>query len=67
MQKTLPAVMLVIGVGLVMFGFSDYVPGGSEVAGWSESLSLRDDSWGNARHHRAAAVLGRNGGVYDTR
>ena len=37
MQKALSAVMLVIGVGLLMFGFSDYVPGGSEVAGWSES------------------------------
>jgi hypothetical protein len=37
MQKTLPAVMLAIGVGLMMFGFSDYVPGGSEVGGWSES------------------------------
>jgi hypothetical protein len=37
MRKTLPAVMLVIGVGLMMFGFSDDVPGGSEVAGWSQS------------------------------
>jgi len=37
MQKALSAVMVVIGVGLLMFGFSDYVPGGSEVAGWSES------------------------------
>ena len=40
MRKTVSAVMLVIGVGLMMFGFSNYsnyVPGGSEVAGWSES------------------------------
>jgi hypothetical protein len=37
MQKTVSAVMLVVGVGLMMFGFSDYVPGGAEVAGWSES------------------------------
>ena len=38
MQRHLPAVMMVIGVGLMMFGFSDYVPGGSgDFAGWSES------------------------------
>ena len=60
MQKTVSAVMLVIGVGLMMFGFSDYVPGGSEVAGWSESCRYGDDGWGYARHHRAAAIVGRN-------
>jgi hypothetical protein len=38
MQKYLPTAMAVIGVGLMMFGFSDYVPAGSgEFAGWSES------------------------------
>jgi len=38
MQKYLPTAMVVIGAGLMMFGFSDYVPAGSgEFAGWSES------------------------------
>ena len=38
MQKYLPTAMAVIGAGLMMFGFSDYVPAGSgEFAGWSES------------------------------
>jgi hypothetical protein len=38
MPKYLPAVRVVAGVGLLMFGFSDYVPGGSgDFAGWSES------------------------------
>ena len=30
--------MIVVGVGLLVLGFSDYVPAGSgEFAGWSES------------------------------
>jgi hypothetical protein len=30
--------MIVVGVGLLVLGFSDYVPAGAgEIAGWSES------------------------------
>jgi hypothetical protein len=38
MNKIISTVMIVVGVGLVVFAFSDYVPAGSgEFAGWSES------------------------------
>ena len=38
MKQTISTVMIVVGVGLVVLGFSDYVPAGSgEFAGWSES------------------------------
>jgi hypothetical protein len=38
MKKGISFAMVVIGVGLFVLGFSDYVPGGSgEFAGWSES------------------------------
>lgn len=38
MKKTISYVMIVVGVGLLVFGFSAYVPAGSEeFAGWSES------------------------------
>ena len=50
-------------LGLTMFGFSDYVGAGSEVAGWSESCRYVITAGGNARHHGTAAIVGRNGGV----
>lgn len=38
MKKPLSSVMMVVGVGLVVLGFSDYVPAGTgDFAGWSES------------------------------
>ena len=38
MNKTVAALMTVLGVGLVVFAVSDYVPGGAgDFAGWSES------------------------------
>ena len=38
MNKILSAGMMVLGVGMMVFAFSDYVPGGSgDLAGWSES------------------------------
>ncbi len=38
MKKAISSSMIVVGVGLVVLGFSDYVPAGSgEFAGWSES------------------------------
>ncbi len=38
MKKTISFAMIVVGVGLLMLGFSAYVPAGAgEYAGWSES------------------------------
>jgi hypothetical protein len=38
MKSPISSVMIVVGVGLLVLGFSDYVPAGSgEPAGWSES------------------------------
>jgi hypothetical protein len=38
MIKNIAAVMTVLGVGLMVFAISDYVPAGTgDVAGWSES------------------------------
>jgi hypothetical protein len=38
MQKSISAVMIIVGVGLLVFAFSDYSPAGSgEFAGWSNS------------------------------
>jgi hypothetical protein len=38
MRKAIPSLMVVIGVGLVVIGFTDYVPAGAgDFAGWSES------------------------------
>jgi hypothetical protein len=38
MKKGISFAMVVIGVGLLMLGVSDYVPAGSaDPAGWSES------------------------------
>ena len=38
MKKTISSVMIVVGVGLLVLGFSDYTPAGTEqFAGWSES------------------------------
>lgn len=38
MKKTISSVMVVVGVGLVVFGFSAYVPtAAGDFAGWSES------------------------------
>ena len=38
MNKTVAALMTVLGVGLMVFAVSDYVPGGAgDFAGWSES------------------------------
>jgi hypothetical protein len=37
-KKTASFAMIVVGVGLVVLGFSDYAPpGAGEYAGWSES------------------------------
>ena len=36
MKKIMSFAMIVVGVGLVVIGFSAYVPAG-EVGGWSES------------------------------
>jgi hypothetical protein len=38
MKKAISSMMIVVGVGLLVLGFSDYVPAGTgEFAGWSES------------------------------
>jgi len=38
MKKNVAALMTVVGVGLMVFAASDYVPGGSgDFSGWSES------------------------------
>ena len=38
MPKIIPAVMIVVGVRLLVFGLSDYTPAGSgPFAGWPES------------------------------
>jgi hypothetical protein len=38
MQKTVSAGMIIVGVGLVVFAFSDYSPAGAgQFAGWSNS------------------------------
>jgi hypothetical protein len=38
MKRAISSAMIVVGVGLVVLGFTDYVPAGSaELAGWSES------------------------------
>jgi hypothetical protein len=38
MKQTISLVMIVVGVGLLVLGLSDYVPpGAGESAGWSES------------------------------
>jgi hypothetical protein len=38
MQKTISALMIIVGVGLLVFAFSDYSPAGSgQFAGWSNS------------------------------
>jgi hypothetical protein len=38
MKKVISSAMMVAGVGLMMIGFSAYVPAGAgEYAGWSES------------------------------
>ena len=37
MTKVLSSAMVVVGVGLLVLGFSDYVPAGSgDFAGWSD-------------------------------
>ena len=38
MKKTISSVMIVVGVGLLVLGFSHYVPAGAgESAGWEPS------------------------------
>ena len=38
MNKTVAAIMTVVGVGLMVFAGSDYVPGNAgDFSGWSES------------------------------
>ena len=38
MKKVLSSAMVVVGVGLLVLGFSDFVPAGSgDFAGWSDS------------------------------
>jgi hypothetical protein len=38
MKKVISSAMVVVGVGMVMMGFSDYVPAGAgNYAGWSDS------------------------------
>jgi hypothetical protein len=37
MKKGISLAMVVVGAGLLALGFSDYVPGTGEFAGWSES------------------------------
>ena len=38
MKKTISFAMLVVGVGLLMLGFSNYAPGGAgDFGGWSQS------------------------------
>jgi hypothetical protein len=38
MKKTISSVMIVVGVGLLVLGFSHYVPAGAgELAGWDPS------------------------------
>jgi hypothetical protein len=36
-KKTVAAIATVLGVGLMVFAVSNYVPGAGEFAGWSES------------------------------
>ena len=37
MKQWVAFAMVVLGVGLAVIGFSDYVPAGAEDAGWSDS------------------------------
>lgn len=38
MKKAISSAMVIVGVGLVTLGFSDYVPAGAgDFAGWSDS------------------------------
>ena len=38
LKKIVACVMLVLGIGMVVFAFSDYTPGGAgEMAGWAQS------------------------------
>jgi hypothetical protein len=38
MKRVISSAMMVVGVGLLMLGFSDYVPAGTgELAGWSDA------------------------------
>jgi hypothetical protein len=38
MKSVISSVMIVVGVGLLVYGFSDYIPAGTdEFAGWSQS------------------------------
>jgi hypothetical protein len=38
MNKTVAAIMTVVGVGLMVFAISDYVPAGTgDFSGWSDS------------------------------
>jgi hypothetical protein len=38
MKKAISSAMVIVGVGMVMMGFSDYVPAGSgDFAGWSDT------------------------------
>ena len=38
MKKATSSVMIVVGVGLLVLGFSDYVPAGAgDFAGWSQA------------------------------
>ncbi len=37
MNRIISAVMMVVGVGAMVFGFSHYTPGGGDYAGWSDS------------------------------
>jgi len=40
-KKAISLAMIVLGVGMVMFGFSDYVPGSAgDAGGWSESCRM---------------------------
>ena len=37
-RKIISSAMMVLGIGLLVFAFSDYIPGGSsEFSGWSDS------------------------------
>ena len=41
MRKALSSVMIVVGVGLLVLGFSAYSPAGSgQLAGWSDSCRI---------------------------
>lgn len=38
MKRAISSTMIIVGVGLVVLGFSDYTPGGSgQFAGWADS------------------------------